>query len=186
MRKDNIEQLFESLKGAFDTEEPVNGHQERFLEKLRQDAQGIPVPPNRVAWWKPMSIAAAVAVLFALGIGVLEQTKVMQEQMANISPEVSNTQFYFTSLIQEQVKELQSGSTPETRKIIADTMTQLATLEADYGKLEQEMSSGGNNKILLKAMITNFQTRIDLLEDVLVQIETIKNLKNYDDANHTL
>lgn len=186
MQKDNIEQLFESLKGSFDTEEPVNDHQERFLEKLKRDAQGTPVPPNRVAWWKPMSIAAAVAVLFALGIRVLEQTTDTQDEMANMSPEISNTQFYFTHLIQEQVRELQLESSPETQKIISDTMRQLSNLEADYGKLEQEMISGGNNNMLLKAMITNFQTRIDLLEDVLLHIETIKNLKNYDDANHTL
>jgi hypothetical protein len=35
-------------------------------------------------------------------------------------------------------------------------------------------------------MITNFQTRIDLLQDVLDQVENIKNLKNYNDANYTI
>lgn len=186
MEKDTIAQLFESLEGSFDTKEPKNGHEARFLEKLKLGNKTTTAPVKKTWWSKPLSIAASVAVLIAAGIGLLNQTNGIPEQMANISPEVSNTQFYFASLIQEQVKELQSESTPETQKIITDTMTQLAMLERDYGKLEQEMLSGGNNKILLKAMITNFQTRIDLLQDVLQQIETIKNLKNYTDANYTL
>jgi hypothetical protein len=186
MEKDNIEQLFASLEGSFDTKEPAQGHEERFLEKLKLGNEVAKAPVKKLSWWKPLSLAASIAVLIAVSIGLLNQTRDRQEQMANISPEVSNTQFYFASLIEEQVKELQSESTPETQKIIADTMTQLAILETDYGQLEQEMLSGGNNKLLLKAMITNFQTRIDLLQDVLEQIETIKNLKNYNDANYTL
>ncbi|MFD0797092.1 hypothetical protein ACFQZJ_06445 [Maribacter chungangensis] len=186
MEEDNIEQLFAALEGSLDIKEPASGHQERFLEKLQLGNNIDAAPVKKSFWSKPLSIAAAIVVLIAVGIGLLNQTNDTQEQMAKISPEVSNTQFYFASLIQEQVKELQSESTPETQRIITDTMTQLASLERDYGQLEQEMLSGGNKKILLKAMITNFQTRIDLLQDVLEQIETIKNLKNYNDANYTL
>lgn len=186
MEKDNIEQLFTSLKGSFDIKEPSKGHEMRFLEKLKLGNKVTAAPVKKSFWRQPLSIAASIVVLIAAGIGLLNQTTDMQEQLANISPEVSNTQFYFTSLIQEQVNELQLERTPETQRIITDTMTQLASLERDYGQLEQEMLSGGNNKILLKAMITNFQTRIDLLQNVLEQIETIKSLKNYNDANYTL
>lgn len=184
MEKDNIEKLFESLNGTFDTKEPANGHEERFLEKLKLGPKAAPT--KKIFWRKPLSIAASVLILLAVGMGLWNQTNTTPEQMVNMSPEVSNTQFYFANLIEEQVKELQSESSPETQKIITDTMAQLTTLETDYSKLEKEMLAGGNNKMLLKAMITNFQTRIDLLQDVLEQIETIKNLKNYNDANFTL
>ncbi len=35
-------------------------------------------------------------------------------------------------------------------------------------------------------MITNFQTRIDLLQEVMDKIENIKTFKNYDDENITI
>lgn len=186
MEKDNIEELFQNLKGSFDTEAPNTGHEERFLEKLNGGNQVTLRPVTRSSWWKPLSIAASIAVLIAVGMGLVNQNYTMQKQLAKVSPEVSNTQFYFASLIEEQVKELQSESAPEAQQIIADTMTQLATLEQNYGELKKEMLAGGNDKILLRAMITNFQTRIELLEDVLEQIETIKTLKNYNDENYTL
>ena len=107
----------------------------------------------------------------------------IEQQVAEISPEVSQTQFYFASLIEEQVRQLENESTPETQKIIDDTMIQLNKLDTNYKVLEQDLLNGGNSKLILSAMITNFQTRIDLLRDVINQIETIKNLKNYNDEN---
>ena len=56
----------------------------------------------------------------------------------------------------------------------------------NYKVLEQDLLNGGNSKLILSAMITNFQTRIDLLQDVLDQVENIKNLKNYNDENYTI
>ncbi len=106
--------------------------------------------------------------------------------MAKISPEVGNTQVYFASLIEDQVKLLENESSPEAQKIISDTMIQLKKLETNYKKLETDLLNGGNDKLILSAMITNFQTRIDLLQDVINQIETIKNLKNYNDENFTI
>ena len=46
--------------------------------------------------------------------------------------------------------------------------------------------NGGNGKLLLSAMITNFRTRIDLLQEVLVKIENIKNLNPYYDTETTI
>ncbi|MFT6370456.1 MAG: hypothetical protein ACJAWH_001539 [Maribacter sp.] len=186
MEKDNIEQLFENLKGSFDTQAPKHGHEDRFLEKLNLGNKVATSLVKKTAWWQGVSIAASVAVLITVSIGFFNQYSSIEDQVAKVSPEASNTQFYFSSLIEEQVKELHAKSSPETQKIIFDTMLQLNNLETDYDQLEKELLKGSNNNILLRAMITNFQTRIDLLQDVLEQIETIKNLKNYNDANYTL
>jgi galactokinase/mevalonate kinase-like predicted kinase len=109
----------------------------------------------------------------------------VQQQVSKISPEITNTEYYFASVIEDQVKKMQKESTPETQKLIADTMIQLRNLDSDYKKMEQDLLDGGNSKLILSAMITNFQTRIDLLNEVLEQIEEIKNFKNYENENIT-
>lgn len=186
MEKDNLKDIFKDLQGAFDTEEPNVGHQERFLEKLNNAKKVVTLRKRRNIWWRPLSIAASVAVLCLVAIGVYNANPTVEEQVAQISPEVGNTQVYFASLIEDQVKKLQSESSPETQKIISDTMIQMKKLETNYNKLEEDLINGGNDKLILSAMITNFQTRIDLLEDVINQIETIKSLKNYGDENYTI
>ncbi|TMM55895.1 DUF3379 domain-containing protein [Maribacter algarum] len=186
MDKNNINRLFDKLQGTFDTEEPKGGHQQRFLEKL-QASQGVAsIQKKSNAWWKPLSIAASVVILLGIGFSMYNTSPTVNQQVAEISPEVSQTQFYFASLIDEQVKLLESESTPETKKMIDDTMIQLNRLDANYKVLEQDLLNGGNSKLILSAMINNFQTRIDLLQDVLDQVSTIKNLKKYNDENYTI
>ena len=187
MNEDKLNELFKSLQGNFDVEEPAMGHQERFLAKLNASKGVVGLEQKqRKSWWKPLSIAASIVLLCGLSIGLFNSTASVDEQVAEISPEVSQTQFYFASLIEEQVKQLESKNSPETKKLIDDTMIQLQKLQTNYAKLEQDLLNGGNSKLILSAMITNFQTRIDLLEEVMNKIETIQNLKANNDENFTI
>ncbi|WP_419212158.1 hypothetical protein ACNR9Q_15625 [Maribacter sp. X9] len=187
MEKDNIEKLFIELQGKFDNEEPKQGHQERFLTKLNASKEVVVMASQKKNnWMKYVSIAAAIALLLTVGLFQLDTENTIDEQVAEISPEASKTQFYFASLIEEQVKELKSEKSPETEQIIEDAMSQLKKLELNYSKMEQDLVNGGNTKLILSAMITNFQTRIDLLNEVMIQIETIKNLKHTNDANYII
>ena len=186
MSEKSLEKLFERLQGEFDTEEPKNGHQERFLAKLNQNKGVVALPRKQTSWWKPLSIAASIALLCILGVQIFTQEQTIKEQVVEIAPEVSKTEFYFASLIEEQVQELKDAKSPETARLVEDTLFQLDKLETDYANLEQELVNGGDSKIFLNAMITNFQTRIDLLKEVLASIENIKNLKSYNDENFTI
>ena len=187
MKDESLERLFAELEGQFDIEEPIEGHQARFLDKLGA-AQGT-ISINRkkpTTWWKPLSIAASIVLICALAIGLPEFNPSTEQQLANISPEVSETRLYFTSLIEQQVSDLQAASTPQTEQLILEVLAQLKKLDENYMKLEQDLIDGGDPNLILSAMINNFQTRIALLQDVMTQIETIENYNNYDDENFTI
>ncbi len=187
MKEDNIDSLFNELQGQFDTEEPMVGHEARFLDKLNT-AQGT-ISINRGnpgIWWKPLSIAASVVLLCVLGLSLININPTMEQQVADISPEVSDTRLYFTALIEQQVNELQALSNSDTEGVIAEVLGQLKKLDANYQRLEQDLINGGDANLILSAMIQNFQTRIALLQEVRNQIESIENLKNYNDENVTI
>jgi hypothetical protein len=186
LEMENLENWFKKMEGTFDTEEPSEGHQARFLDKLNASKGTIDLHRQHKSWWRPLSIAASLLVLMTLGLGIFMTRPTLDEQVAEISPEVSKSQVYFAGLIEDQVKQLKQESTPATKKMIDDTLLQLKKLESNYGQLEQDLLNGGNSKLILSAMITNFQTRIDLLKDVLDQVETINNIKNNNDENITI
>lgn len=185
MKEDNIEDIFKNLKGTFNTEEPSFGHQDRFLEKLNSKPRSV-FKPTKKSLWKPLSIAASIVFICALATIYLMPAKTTTEQITEIAPVVTETKFYFANLVSEQVKELKKEDAPETKQIVDDTLLQLDKLEKDYTKLEQNLINGGSSKLILSAIITNFQTRIDLVKEVMKQIETIKNLKQYNDENFTI
>ncbi len=185
MKNDYLEGLFISLKDTFDTEEPEIGHKNRFLKKL--DANNTTaLKTSKRFIWKPLFIAASIVFICSIAISYFSMTPTTTEQITEIAPEVTETKFYFASLIDEQIKELKKEDSPETKQIIDDTLIQLNKLEKDYLELEKNLVNGGNTKLILSAIITNFQTRIDLVKEVMEQIDTIKNLKQYNDENFTI
>ena len=184
--QDPIESLFEKLQSDFDYELPADGHQERFLSKLQQANGVVGIHKKKNSWWKPLSIAASIALLAVLGVQLFSSQPNIKEQVVEISPEVSQTEFYFASLVEEQIQLLKNEKSPENEQLVEDTLRQLQSLENDYEMLEEALVAGGDSKLILNAMITNFQTRIDLLKEVLTTIESIKNLKITDDANFTI
>lgn len=182
LKKDNIDALFEHLNGQFDIETPLAGHEDRFLTKLKNQNGTKNLSRSNSNWWKPLSVAASLALIAVLGLGIFGNNQTEAEK----SPEVAKTQYYFASLIAQEMEKIGEEATPETQKLVDDAMSQIKKLENDYKKLEADLEANGNTKRILSAMITNFQTRINLLEDVLNQIEEVKQLKNNQNENHII
>ena len=177
MKKDNLDQLFQSLKGEFDTEIPNMGHQQRFLSKLEKgDTKVIHKPSKTFQLWKPLLAVAATIVLCLSLIGILTQQP-QSEGLASVSPEMSKTQDFFTSTIENELKNLNKERTPETKIVIDDALKQLKILEGNYETLKKDLTASGDDKRVIYAMISNFQNRIDVLQNVMERIDEVKKLK---------
>ncbi len=182
--KNNINELFNRLENQFDVEEPNIGHESRFLQKLNAQNNTIVSShsKNRItSWWKPLSIAASLVLLITIGLKF--SSDFQQQDIAEVPEEIEKAQFYFTSLINKEIEEINAKATPDTKKIIEDAMKQIEKLEANYIYLQKDLLKDGESKQILHAMITNFQTRINLLQEVLKQIENVKQLKNLEHEN---
>lgn len=175
MKKDSIEQLFDRLNGQLDIAEPDTAHNARFLEKL-QSVHGQEKPVRKITWWKPLAIAASVALIFMVTLSRNTDSEI--RELADISPEMEETQTFFTQTIERELFEIQKQASPETQAIIDDAITRLTALETDYDKLKNDLSESGQDKRVIYAMISNFQNRIDLLQQVLEHLDAIKNLND--------
>lgn len=174
--KQDLENLFARFNGEWDTEEPANGHEDRFLNRLegKKKKKGLLL---RLA----MPTAAAILIFF--GIWTIYKPDAGTNTgaaVAKLSPKVQETQMYFAGIIQKELAKVEKENSPETQMLVKDALLRMDALEKDYEKLTKEMLAKGENKLIIHAMITNLQTRISFLEDVLTKIENIKKLKeNY-------
>lgn len=183
-QNEDIESLFKALEGQLDREEAPKGHRERFLQRLESgDAHGA---RRGQPWWKHLSVAAAVVLLLAATAFLWQPGPSLDEQVAEISPEVSRTSNYFAGLVSRQVQELRLMESPQTRPLIEDTLKQLEALDQSYRQLEKDLLEGGNSKMILGAMIQNFQTRISLLQEVMEEAERVNQIKNQTHENSSL
>jgi len=177
-----LDEMFNLFDSEWDNETPALGHQDRFLDRLdkkKQKPKG-----KKLLYWIAMPAAAVIALLLSLvfTFSPFDNT----EKVAKVSPKVKETQMYFASIINTELAKVKQENSPETKVLVQDALARMDQLDKDYDKITHELASKGESKQLIHAMITNLQTRISFLEDVLVKIENIKKIKeNYNENNQT-
>lgn len=177
MKKNTLNDLFEGLQDTFDTELPNVKHEQRFLDKLKNQQLDVVTLNTKKAFnWKPLlAIAASIVLIVTLFIG--KQTQDVSYDLASISPEMAETQDFFTSTIEQELGKLAIETAPQAKYLAEDAIKRIALLEKEYNALKDDLQVSGNDKRVIYAMISNFQNRIDILQSVLLQIENIKHLQ---------
>lgn len=187
MKKDTIDDLFDNLKGEFDIEEPNQGHKLRFLDKLKtNDIVSNDFKKQSGFNWKPfLAIAASIVICFSVFMTLQNEPEAID--LASVSPELSKTQDFFTVTIENELKKLNNERSPLTEQIINDALKQIQLLENEYQNLITDLTESGNDQRVIYAMISNFQTRIAILNTVLEQIKDVQQLKiNTNEPNNTI
>lgn len=179
----NIDDLFKNQD--FDVAEPANGHQVRFCEKMQENKNYSAKRGNLRMLWSPLvAVAAGLLLIFMIagnnfGINFSQNSG----ELANVSPEMKETQQFYTTLIKTELAKINEAKSPETEAIVNDALVQMEKLDNEYEKLKKDLVESGQDKRVIFAMVTNLQQRIDLLNTVLLKIEEIKELKNPNNEN---
>lgn len=174
MKKENdkLSELFENLENQWDFQEIGNKHEKRFLNKLQ-------AKKAKKNYFFLIGIAASIAII--LGISLFYNTKVETAELEFASKETKQTDSIFTVLIANQLEKIKEKKSPENEKIILDALKQMKTLDSDYAKIIKELEVNGESKPIIYAMISNLQTRISFLQNVLKHIEENENRKKIPD-----
>ena len=170
--KTNIEQYFEKNKGNFDLSEPDAGHFERFRSKLQEqdrDSGGR----SSISYYL-MAIAASVLLVFGYWLGNYNSAKGLE--LADVSPQMEETQNFYVSSIRTEMEQINTKRTETNARIIDDAFRQLEILEANYQKLTLELRESGADKRVIHAMITNFQNRLYVLQNLMDQLEELETM----------
>lgn len=185
MKKNTINDLFKNLDGEFDIEMPNTGHEQRFLDKLNQKNTIVSNSAKATSFWKPfLAVAASIILCFSV-FTIMQSQEPELLDLASVSPEMEQTQSFFTIAIEQELTALEAERSPETEEMVNDAMKELRILEGEYNSLKIDLTESGNDKRVIYAMIANFQNRINVLKTVLEHIEEVKNFKNNQNENTT-
>lgn len=175
--KDKLEQRFQELKDQFDIEEPSLGHFDRFEAKLDNEFD------KRTKWnprsWVWLAIAASVALLIGIWFGGHSAKQGLE--LADVSPQMEETQNFFVSTIKQEIESINLKRTDENQQIIEDAFKQLNKLEENYDLLTIELEKSNEDKRIIYAMISNYQQRIEVLQTLLQQLDEIQQIKTISD-----
>ena len=163
----NLEKFILENRADFDTEVPrldVWAKLDRQLDRQR--------PAVRVVWMKRLRAAAAILVLLlaggAAGAYLTNQNKSV-DSLADVSPEHAEMERYFSSQVEEKMAKL--ASYKQDGVVKAD----IKELDETYEQLRQELQEApvGAEEMIIQAMIETYQTKINILEQVLEKVESV-------------
>ena len=174
MKNENekLDQLFENLENQWDVQEMDSQHSNRFSEKLA-------LKKRKKNYSFIYAVAASVVVI--LGVSLLYTNDEKPKELKFASKETKQTDSIFTVLIEHQLDQINAKKSPENEKIINDALQQMKSLDSDYEKITHELEVNGENKKIIYARISNLQTRISFLKNVLEHIDDSEKLNKLND-----
>ena len=184
----DLKRTLNNENGEFDIFSPSSDHKFNFLQKLNEQQKSEHVISSNKTrnWYRKLSIAASVALFIGVSLMVIMLNKQPQYRLANVSPEMEKTENFFHNAIEHQIEQIKKNSSEANTKIVEDGMQQLNKLEEDYKELEKDLFESDNNPKVISAMISNFQKRIDLLENIQEKITNYSLQKNINNENKIL
>jgi hypothetical protein len=127
-------------------------------------------------------IGIAASILILLGTGSLflrinENPKHITDYYSEISTELSETEFYFASLIEEKQKQIKNEGS-FNKQLFQSFIEELDELDKQYEGYKKEMGDFGYQEELIRAMIENQREKLEILNRFLSEIKKIKNYEN--------
>lgn len=178
--KDRLEQFISDNRDQFDLFEP----DEKLWEGIES---GISRKRTfRVGWKGVLWRAAAVLIIFGASFMLQEYlhqrggaiSEKEQEQIIREIPELQEAEIYYTSLIDEKIRQIEPliSEHPE----LGETLQQdLSELDSIYAELQKDLRDNIANDEVVEAMIQNYILKIQILEDLLEYMEeTSKKLED--------
>jgi len=166
-----LEEKIKKNRDLLDGAEPSEGHLDRFLDKLSALHSGESEKVNRFPgkYWK---VAAVAAILIGLSVTlyIINPSKNPGQLNASALPqEIRDAKIYYNNLAEEKLVKISecAVSASEASYIQKTALEQISLLDSNSVKLESELQKDQNNERLVNALIRNYKTKADLLNDIL-------------------
>lgn len=196
----DLREMFRNEEGPASEKLP-EGHKRRFEAKLEEALPKEKSGSNYLF----LKIAAVFIVVFGVGLifflpsgnqgdlkndivetpveeDVEEKELETQFQVSDVSPEFRKIENYYLASLNFEISKLEV--TEENKALLDAFMKQLAELEKEYKRLNNEFSDIGANEQTVEALIVNLQLRLKLLYKVKNKIKEIKESKNEQHENY--
>lgn len=170
---DKFEKFIEENAANFDSNEPEDGHFERFHNKLNKDKK-MKSTKNIFYWLK----LAAVAVI-VITLSVFSYLEIISGDVGNtandvslsdVSAEYKEVEEYYKTELETKITELNQlqcdkGSLPKD-----EIMNEFKSIDNLYNSLKKDLKKNQGNQQIINAMINCYQMKVEVLEQIINQV----------------
>ena len=179
---DRLEEFVKQHREQFDLHEPDPS----IWLKINPSNQVVAQERRPMRW---LRIAAAVAMIFAgstAGIYFLTGGFADADRYSSeLYQEVLETEQYYSQIVSDRYNELQPFlvSNPAANEMLSADMEELDEV---YKELKEDLKDNASNPEVIEAMILNYRVKLDILEDLLIQLKEKENQDYEKDESYSL
>jgi len=168
----NLEKHIKEQRLLIDSELPREGHEERFMQKLKRDVDSAPV--RKFNFRHGLQIAASIAIILTSAIVLMKQNKSgekMAEQEAPAAMVEAN--LYYTSKVNaryDQIKEFDFENSEE-KAVLLD---ELKDLETYHQQMMEDLKTNPDNDQVINALIRHYQIKLEVMDQIIIQLNQVK------------
>ncbi len=166
-----LEEKIRKNRDHYDAREPEEGHFERFADRLDERFHE---KKERRKGFRILRYAAAVLLIAGISGILLYQYAGRSSQVAAnpVVQELSTVKDHYNRLADRKLGQINACAPTgeEANKINGLAKEQLQKLDEDARNLEEELENDGSNERVYGALVSNYRTRIKILDNIINQI----------------
>lgn len=170
---ESLEKYIRTNRDSFDEKEPSEGHFDRFRQKMESRK-----PVRKVNLYM-VAAAAAIAGLILTGtLGILYNNSSINKlnkkelSLSMISPELKEVENYYMGQINEKYNQINSLTKQTTPEVKSEVYKAINDMNLGYVLLKKELTKNPNSEVV-NAMIQQYQTRVEMLDQILSSLQNI-------------
>ena len=180
----NLEKQIKEQRLLLDSDLPREGHEERFVQKLKRMPEQGPV--RRIRFRHAIQVAAAVAVILTSAV-LLVRTEKSTSKAARqeIPADIMEADIYYTSQLDARYDEI-SGFHFDNEEEKAVLLHELKDLEEYHQQLMKDLEANPDDERVLAALIRHYQLKMELMDQIIKQLNQIKSETSENYENESL
>ena len=179
----NIEKQIKEQKLLLDSDQPREGHEDRFRQKLERLPKQIPV--RRIRFRHAIQVAASVAIILSSAIVLVRSdksgNKVAQQ---DIPAAVMEADFYYASQVDARYNEIRDFdfNDEEEKALLLD---ELKELESYHKQLMKDLEANPDDDRVVSALIRHYQMKLEVMDQIIMQLNQVKSeiSENYEEES---
>ena len=170
-----IEDIIRNNKDFFD-EEPLEGHFERFKNRLEPKIQIAPVKRSIVPYLLRAAVVTLLVTLSSLWTWDHFLSSGSQRmKLGQVSPQYKEVENYYVhqvNLMENEIVNIDLKNNPQQKEVL---MKEMKSMDSVYVSLQKELKAHPDDERIINAMISHYQTKLDVMSYIVNQLKTIKN-----------
>jgi len=169
-----LENLIIENRAELDSQEPRDGHFERFRQKLSGKTAY-----REIHLLDYLKIAAVVLLASLFSFFLYSQIEPYlfdndKYSLSDVSNEYREAEEYYVSLIKARYNDLEQVETaePDQKDLLFKELSEMDFL---MNQLQQDLKTNPTDERIINTMISHYQKKLEIMNQILTQLESINN-----------